>query len=95
MKALFLDDSSVLEGLCAVFSGCSGVLAGKTILLSRFYPPEQRFDSDLVEQLKIPSVGEILNIDGHEFRAEGGEVLSFEDSGMGLASLVASSYKAL
>ncbi len=94
LKALHLDDILVLKGLNVAFSSHPGLLSEKCILLARYYPPKQQFDSDLASKLKIPDSGHLLALGDYIYKGRGGEILSMGPSGSGLASLVVSSYEA-
>jgi len=93
LKALHLDDNSVLRGLEAAFASSSLDLTGKLVLLARYYPPEQLYDQELVSQLNIPEPGGISAQGDYIYKATGGEVLGLGPSGAGLASLVLSTYE--
>ncbi len=93
LKALHLDDLVILQGLGAAFSSRPGFLVGKSILLARYYPPEQSFDSKLASQLKISPANELVGVGDYIYKSGGGDVLALGPSGHGLASLVVSSYE--
>jgi 16S rRNA G527 N7-methylase RsmG len=89
LKALHLTDSEVLAGLAPVLT--NSVLQGQvTVLIARFYPPEQAWTAVLAEDLDIPSAGDTPVFAHLNFEGRGGTILPPE-SPEG-ASLVLSEY---
>jgi len=89
LKALHLDDKEVLAGLRSVFSSFPGSFR---VVIARYYPPEQLFDSELASLLDIPAQGAAYDVDGYLYTGLGGEVAPLDKPGAGQASLVLSSY---
>lgn len=88
LKALHLDDSSVVGGL---FSSISQIPASGRLVIARFYPGGQRNDADLVQSLGFPAVGSSLP-DFPQAVFLGSRVLSIPAAGFLPASLVVSHY---
>ncbi len=72
LKALHLTDAEVLDGLTPWLSG----QAESSLLLARFYPPEQRWNKEIQEELEILPAGAERTQGGRVFRGKGGRVLS-------------------
>lgn len=89
LKALYLEDSDVLGGLRSAFTSFPEKFG---VVIARYYPPDQLFDSDLIQQLQIPEPGKVKNHGSHTYTARGGGVHPLQGQGLGLASLVISSY---
>lgn len=89
LKALYLDDTEVLKGLFGAFSGFHGTF---DVIIARYYPPEQIFDPELEKLLNIPQKGSQLEMGDSVCTSHGGGVVPLSDPGLGLASLVLSSY---
>ena len=78
LKALHLTDVQVLEGLNPLLSHL-GPVAGDggpvTVLIVRFYPPEQAWNQKLADDLEIPGPGGVHDLAGRSFRGLGGKIL--------------------
>ena len=72
LKALHLTDTEVLDGLAPWLPG----QAESSLLLARFYPPEQRWSQELEEELEILPSGAERTRGGRVFRSKGGRVLA-------------------
>ena len=92
LKALHLNDPDVLGGLDVAFSAHPESLKNKTVLIARFYPPDQSFDSDLVDLLSISSTGRPVAVGDYIFKAKDSRVISLCSGDSRTASLVLSSY---
>ena len=73
LKALRLPDSVVLEGLTPFLS--SRQESDIALTIARFYPPEQKWTSDLAKELDIPAAGKGREGEIKIFQAQGGRVL--------------------
>ncbi len=89
LKALHLDDEKVLAGLSSAMALSS---LPYRVIITRYYPPEQILDNELVSSLGIPSSGFEVQVDGVQYCSLGGEVVPLAQPGEGLASIVVSSY---
>lgn len=95
LKALHLSDSAVLEGLTPYLKALEGSTAAPgdeiSLLIARFYPPDQVWDEDLAGELEILPQGREHTAAAHRFQSEGGSVL--QPATLPGASLVLSRYK--
>jgi len=95
LKALHLPDSAVLDGLAPfleVTDGTSTSPGGEiSLLIARFYPPDQIWSEELAGELDILQKGQYRTAAAHQFQSEGGSVL--QPATLPGASLVLSRYK--
>ena len=95
LKALHLPDSAVLDGLTPFLEAAEGTTTppgGKiTLLIARFYPPDQIWSEDLAGELDILPKGQNRAASTYQFQSEGGSVL--QPATLPGASLVLSRYK--
>ena len=79
LKALHLPDSAVLEGLAPFLESAENhaidVDPEITLLIARFYPPDQEWSEDLAGELDIPPPGHLRSVPPRLFRSEGGRIL--------------------
>lgn len=93
LKALHLTDAEVLKGLAPVLTNTpEGHVAPDpiSVLIARFYPPEQAWTAVLAADLEIPASGADRSFGGCAFEGRGGSILPPESPGG--ASLVLSEY---
>ena len=95
LKALYLTDSDVLEGLAPYLEGPEDpnpVPGGQiSLIIARFYPPDQIWSEELAGELDIPPKDQDRTAATHHFISEGGRVLP--PATLPGASLVLSRYK--
>jgi hypothetical protein len=95
LKALRLPDSSVLEGLVPFLELAESCAIGEgleiTLLIVRFYPPDQEWSEDLAGVLDIPPSRCPRSVLSRLFRGAGGRILKPTDRTG--ASLVLSEYR--
>jgi hypothetical protein len=89
LKALRLTDIMVLKGLAPFLTESES--RETTLLIVRFYPPDQKWTDKLAGELEIPAAGQQTPLSGHTFRGEGGRVLL--PATLPAASLVLSEYR--
>ena len=72
LKALHLTDAEILAGLAPWLPG----KVESSLLLARFYPPEQGWNKELEEELEILPAGTEWIRGGRVFRSKGGRILA-------------------
>jgi len=99
LKALRLSDAVVLQGISDSLGESSGAagkpldLAGCRVLIARFYPPEQAWDTGL--QAELAPLERTAGVGVYKFAPGGQAVLSPRRTGRPSASLVVSRYEIL
>ncbi len=95
LKALHLPDSAVLDGLTPFLEVAEGTNTSPggeiSLLIARFYPPDQIWSEELAGELDILQKGQYRAASTHQFQSEGGSVL--RPATLPGASLVLSRYK--
>jgi len=95
LKALHLSDSAVLEGLTPFLetaANSESATADKiSLLIVRFYPPDQTWTEDLAGELDILPEGRERGTASQQFKSAGGSVL--QPSTLPGATLVLSRYR--
>jgi len=95
LKALHLPDSVVLKGLEPYLEAPEGFNSAPedeiTLLIARFYPPDQEWSEDLASELDILPSGRERGATSCRFQSEGGGIL--QPATLPGASLVLSRYK--
>ena len=95
LKALYLPDTAVLEGLAPFLEVAkrprTAAEGDTVILIARFYPPDQKWSEDLTGALDILPEGRQCSPSSCIFRSEGGRVLPLAT--LPGASLVLSRYR--
>lgn len=90
LKALHLDDHEVIGGL---FAAVPALLRPVRLVVVRYYPPLQLFDRNLKNSLKLSSKETNIVLEGWRCQGLGAGVVDLKSPGVGLASLVFSSYE--
>jgi hypothetical protein len=98
LKALHLPDLAVLEGLAPFLETTEDSTTAPegeiSLLIARFYPPDQIWSEDLAGELDILPRGQVRSAaETYQFHSEGGSVL--QPATLPGASLVLSRYKIL
>ncbi len=95
LKALHLPDSAVLEGVGPYLGAMESLNSASkdeiSLLIARFYPPDQTWSEELADELDILPRGRDRAAATHQFQSEGGSVL--QPATLPGASLVLSRYK--